>query len=332
MTVLLELRQKISEIYGRYEAYVRMCTKCLLAFLIFYLIHRQLVNSMQFRGWVEIVAFTLVAAVAPFQALSFLMAVFVVVHMVMISVEAGVIAAIFFLFLLLTYFVFKPRQSLLVAVMCLAGMLNLSGVAAIPIGLLCSPVAVIPAVAGTFVYGMIQTLRQNSSVLETAAVRLSSMEKAAYFVRAIWSNERLFLLIIALVVTIIVVYLIRRIPYSYAWAISIAAGAACYVSAILVGNVAFGVSVNLVYLSISIILGVLVACVLHVFCFLLDGPHTEFLEYEDDDYVYYVRAIPKYSVARTDKKVTTITKSGEANPDEEDFSEDERALDDYFRE
>ena len=35
MTALLELRQKISEVYGRYEAYVRICTKCLLAFLVF---------------------------------------------------------------------------------------------------------------------------------------------------------------------------------------------------------------------------------------------------------------------------------------------------------
>ena len=38
----------------------------------------------------------------------------------------------------------------------------------------------IPAAAGTFVYGMILTLRQNSSVLEASAQRLTSMEKAAY--------------------------------------------------------------------------------------------------------------------------------------------------------
>lgn len=331
MTALLELRQKISEVYGRYEAYVRVCTKCLLAFLIFYMIHRQLVSSMQMRGWAEIVIFTLVAAVLPIGGLSPLMGIFVIVHMVMISVEAGAIAAAFFAFLLLTYFIFKPKQSALIAVMCLAGMLNLTGAAAIPIGLLCSPVAVLPAAAGTFVYGMILTLRQNSSVLETAAVRLTSMEKAAYFVKAVWSNERLLLLIAALIITIVVVYLIRKLPYSYAWAIAIAAGTACYVLTILVGNVAFGVTVNLLYLSISIIVGILIACVLHVFCFLLDGTHTEFLEYEDENYVYYVRAIPKYSVARTDKKVTTITTPGEADPDE-DFSEDARDLDDYFRE
>ena len=56
------------------------------------------------------------------------------------------------------------------------------------------------------------------------------------------------------------------------------------------------------------------------------------LEYEDENYVYYVRAIPKYSVARTDKKVTTITKAGDGETSEEDsFLDDDQSLDDYFR-
>lgn len=222
MTALLELRQKISEVYGRYEAYVRICTKCLLAFLVFYMIHSQLSGSMNPRSWAEIVVATLIAVMIPIDACSILVAIFVIVHMLMISVEAGVIAAAFFLFLLLTYFIFKPRQSILITVMCLVGMLNLTGAAAIPIGLLCGPIAVIPAAAGTFVYGMILTLRQNSSVLEASAQRLTSMEKAAYFIKAIGSNERILLLMAALVVTIVVVYMIRKLPYSYAWAIAIA--------------------------------------------------------------------------------------------------------------
>ena len=130
-----------THLYGRYEAYVRICTKCLLAFLVFYMIHSQLSGSMNPRSWAEIVVATLIAVMIPIDACSILVAIFVIVHMLMISVEAGVIAAAFFLFLLLTYFIFKPRQSILITVMCLVGMLNLTGAAAIPIGLLCGPIA-----------------------------------------------------------------------------------------------------------------------------------------------------------------------------------------------
>lgn len=333
MTALLELRQKISEVYGRYEAYVRVCTKGILAFLIFYMIHQQIAGDLQFRDWIEVIILTVVSMLLTSGAISLLMAGFVIVHMTVVSVEAGAIAAVFFLFLLLTYFIFKPGQSVLMALMCLAAMLNISGAAAIPIGLLCGPIAVIPAAAGIFTHGMLLTLRQNSSVLEEAASKLTSIEKVSYFVKAVWSNERLVLLTAALVITIVIVYLIRRLPYSYAWAIAIAAGTAGYVLTIMVGNVAFGVTVNLIYLSVSIVCGVLISGLIHVFRFLLDGTHTEFLEYEDENYVYYVKAIPKYSVTRTDKKVTTITKSGEkAESDGDSFQDDGRSLDDYFRE
>ena len=98
MTALLELRQKISEVYGRYEVYVRICTKSLLAFLVFYMIHSQLSGSMKPRSWAEIVIATLVAVVIPLDACSLFVSIFVVAHMLMISVEAGVIAAAFFYF------------------------------------------------------------------------------------------------------------------------------------------------------------------------------------------------------------------------------------------
>ena len=305
--------------------------KLMLAFMTFYTIELQIGSRQQQKSWVEIAIFTLIATVLPQKAMSVLLAIFVITHMTAISVEAGAIATIFFLFLFLTYFVFKPRQSILIIVMSLAGMMNMNAAVVIPMGLLYEPICIIPAAAGSFVYGMIITLRQNSSVLETASSRLTSMEKASYFIKAVFENERLLLLVVVLVITVIVVYVIRRLPYSYAWAIAIAAGAASYVLIVMVGNVAFAVTVNLFYLSISVVIGVLAAGIINMFKFLLDGTHTEFLEYEDEDYVYYVKAIPKYSLTRTDKKIKTITKSGE-NPDEDLFSQDSRSLDDYFRE
>ena len=106
MTALLELRQKISEVYGRYEAYVRICTKCLLAFLVFYMIHSQLSGSMNPRSWAEIVVATLIAVMIPIDACSILVAIFVIVHMLMISVEAGVTAvAILFIFVIDIFYI-----------------------------------------------------------------------------------------------------------------------------------------------------------------------------------------------------------------------------------
>lgn len=219
------------------------------------------------------------------------------------------------------------------AVSLLAGMMNISGILAIPVGLLCGPSALIPVAFGLMSYGMVIVLRQNYTVLESAAVRLTSMEKVTYFINECLTNERFLLLISGVLLTILVVYAIRRLPYSYAWAVAIASGAACYVLIIMIGNVGFGVSVSILYLSIAVAAGVVLSWILHFFHFLLDGAHAEYLQYEDEEYVYYVKAIPKYSVTRSDKKITKITEPGEQSAqDETDFQDEGMTPEDYFQE
>lgn len=49
-----------------------------------------------------------------------------------------------------------------------------------------------------------------------------------------------------------------------------------------------------------------VALLYHFFVFTVDYTRTEYVQYEDDDYVYYVKAVPKVAVTRTDVKVQRI--------------------------
>ena len=107
--------------------------KCLLAFLVFYMIHSQLSGSMNPRSWAEIVVATLIAVMIPIDACSILVAIFCNSPYAYDSVEAGVTAVAFFLFLLLTYFIFKPRQSVLITVYVSCWNADLTGAAAIPI-------------------------------------------------------------------------------------------------------------------------------------------------------------------------------------------------------
>lgn len=58
---------------------------------------------------------------------------------------------------------------------------------------------------------------------------------------------------------------------------------------------------------------VLVALILEFFLFHVDYTRTEHLQYEDDEYYYYVKAVPKMSIARRDVTIKTIQ---EADPGE----------------
>ena len=51
----------------------------------------------------------------------------------------------------------------------------------------------------------------------------------------------------------------------------------------------------------------LVCKAIEFFRFCLDYSRTEKVQFEDDEYYYYVKAVPKAIVAGTDKKVTRFS-------------------------
>ena len=118
----------------------------------------------------------------------------------------------------------------------------------------------------------------------------------------------MILTIVAFTATIIIVYLIRRLSVDYAWTIAIIAGALADVMILLVGDLIFDTNVSILGLIIGTIISGLLAKVIEFFAFHVDYSRTEKVQFEDDEYYYYVKAIPKVTVSapsRTVKKINT---------------------------
>lgn len=75
----------------------------------------------------------------------------------------------------------------------------------------------------------------------------------------------------------------------------------------------------MVSLIIYTVVAVLIGIILEFFVFGGDYTRTERLEYEDDDYYYYVKAVPKALVATSERSIKKI--NGEANREERRTSE-----------
>ncbi|MBQ5869094.1 MAG: ABC transporter permease, partial [Lachnospiraceae bacterium] len=54
------------------------------------------------------------------------------------------------------------------------------------------------------------------------------------------------------------------------------------------------------------VIAVLAALIYQFFVFAVDYTRTEYLQYEDDEYHYYVKAVPKIAVSAPDVKVQRI--------------------------
>ena len=114
-------------------------------------------------------------------------------------------------------------------------------------------------------------------------------------------------MILAIVLTICIVYSIRQMSIPYSWDIAVAAGTVSYTLILLIFTFVGNIKMNLVLLFISAIVGGVIAAVYQFFVFAVDYSRTEYTQFEDDDYYYYVKAVPKIKVTDTDVKVTNIT-------------------------
>ena len=59
-------------------------------------------------------------------------------------------------------------------------------------------------------------------------------------------------------------------------------------------------------IAIYVLISVLAVYVLDLFILAVDYQRTEYVQFEDDDYYYYVKAIPKIKVGASDVKVKHI--------------------------
>ena len=87
-------------------------------------------------------------------------------------------------------------------------------------------------------------------------------------------------------------------------------GTACllYTSLVIfIGDFVFGVSVAVGQLILGILLSTLIAVVYNFFIITVDYTRTEYVQFEDDDYYYYVKAVPKMNVSTPDVKVQKIS-------------------------
>ena len=120
------------------------------------------------------------------------------------------------------------------------------------------------------------------------------------------SNKTMFVAVAAFAATLLIVYFIRRLSVDYAWTIAMITGALANILILLFGDLMYNTNLPIIGVILGNVVSVLIAKVLEFFVFNVDYSRTELVQFEDDEYYYYVKAVPKNTVATPQKRVKTI--------------------------
>lgn len=305
MTTLLVIKQTLLSIYSRYEVYITPLLKFLLALFTLLLINSRLgyMGSLNKLTLVLIVA--LMCSFMPMNFIVLVGAVFSILHLYAFSMECAAVIGAGFLLLFLLYLRFSPKDTLVVVLMPICFLMRIPYVIPISMGLVGGPASAVSVACGVIVYYMLRYVTQN----ETAIASMADEETAAKFksiIDGLLKNKEMVVIIAAFATTVIVVYLLRRLSLDYAWTIAMIAGAVVNIMVLLVGDLIFDTKQSLLSMLLGTVVSFLIVLVLQFFVFYVDYSRTENVQFEDDEYYYYVKAVPKVTVARTDKKVKQI--------------------------
>ena len=142
-------------------------------------------------------------------------------------------------------------------------------------------------------------IHQNAATLMnvTSEKDTAAQSKFDISVGQLLNNKEMFLVIAIFVVTAIVVYIVRRMEVDHAWTLAIISGVLIEIAGLFVGFIVLNISGKTVSLLVGSIISLLIDFVIQFLFMNLDYARTERVQFEDDDYYYYVKAVPKKMVA-----------------------------------
>lgn len=305
MDSIYVLRGRIEELYGRNSKIYDKLWQFVLALVTFMVINDHVGFMKAMTSPIISFGLAVVCTFLPLSMTVVMATALILLHMYSVSLGIFAMTAVLFLIMYIFYLRLAPKMALIVLLMPIAFFLKIPYVVPVACGLMASPGSLVAVISGGIVCYMMDYVKKAAASIEGADIK-SMLSQATDYVSKVFQNKELWVMIIAFVICFFVVFTLRRSSMDHAWKIAVLVGIVVNVVVIVAGDIALGVHTSYSALIGGSIVSLVTGLVLEVFFFSVDYTRGERLQFEDDEYYYYVKAIPKVSVAKSEKTVKRI--------------------------
>ncbi|MBU3874751.1 hypothetical protein HGO97_002850 [Faecalicatena sp. AGMB00832] len=310
MSTLLVWKEQLQKIYAKYSTYIMKALQFVLGLCVFGLINSNIGFMKAASSILCTVGLSVVCAFLPLVVMVIAATVLVLLHFYALSMPIALVSLVIFLIMYIFYFRFTPKKAWLVVLTPVAFALKVPFVIPVAFGLLGTPIWVLPAAFGTIAYYMIHFVKVSSSAYKGADAK-SLVEGLMAFTKQSLNNKEMWVMVLAVSISILLVYAIRTRSIDHSWKIASAVGAVAAIVVGTAGNIAMNVHLSYVLLTVSGVAAMLAGLILEFLFFSVNYARTERMQFEDDEYYYYVKAVPKVGVSAPEVSVKHINERKE---------------------
>ncbi len=305
MSNFILTRELIKKLYSKYEAYINPVLKFIFAMILLSIIN----SKMGYMGRIDNIVIVLVASLLcsflPLQIMALFAGLFMLLHMYALAPECALVVGVLFFLMFILYVRLAPNETLVVLVTPILFMLKIPYLMPVAMGLIGAPTSIVSLSFGVIAAYVLQYIQANAATITTLEDG-NMVSRIRFMVDGLLGNKSMIGMIIVFAIVLILVYTIRRRSFDYAWTVAVVAGGLTELILMLIINVTFDMDYSMGGIILGCILSIALGMFLQFFSFHVDYKKIENVQFEDDDYYYYVKAIPKVTMPASDKKVKKV--------------------------
>jgi len=305
MSSLLVTKDNIKKIYAKNQAYIDPVLKFAMALLVFVVINTKMGYMEKLNSGVIVLVLALFCSFMPLKTIAILGALFMLLHYYALAPECALVVFAIFTIMFVLFLRFASKETLVILLTPIFFILKIPYIMPIALGLLGGPASIVSVSFGVVISYLVEYTDANAAAI-MAMDSETMMTRLRFVLEGLVGNRAMIFTMVAFAITLIIVYIIRRMSIDHSWTVAIISGVLADIVILLIGDLLFDLNYSLPGILFGSIVSGFLCYGIQFFTFYVDYKRTERLQFEDDEYYYYVKAVPKIVVATPDKRVKKI--------------------------
>lgn len=305
MDKIYEIKQHLVQYYAKYSRWIDAGIRFVLAILTFTFIASHIGFKATLTNPIITVVLSLVCALLPMVMTVVFAAAMVLVQFLTLAPGIAAVSALLLFIMFAMYFRFSPAKAHILLLTPIAFVAQVPVAIPVVFGLLGGPACAVPITFGVIVYYMLAHVKAYATVMGTF-VENGIVTQITTFTQQLFSNKEMWIYIASFIACLLIVYFIRRLAIDHAWEIASVAGVLIHIIIMSFAHVVLNLTIEYLPLVLESLLTIVIALIVKIIFFSVDYSRAEHLQFEDEEYYYYVKAIPKVAVKVQEKTVKKI--------------------------
>ena len=301
MDTISLLRERILQLYSQYESIITPIVRFVLAFVSLIMINSGLGYMDKITNLFIVFVISVVAALLPLNFTIVIDALFILLHLYELSIQAVAVVGLVFVLMFVLYFRFTPKEAIAVVITPIFFALKIPYVVPLALGFLGSPISFLSVCCGTFVYYMINSISENADKFKGEFSVDSAVSGFKNVIDIALNNKTMILMVVVFALVVVLTNVIKRLSFDYSWQVALAVSAISGLIVIVIGSSVLDAEISIVGAIFSMLISAILVFVMQLFIHNVDYSRAEYVQFQDEEYFYYVKAIPRYGV-NTDRR------------------------------